>query len=194
MQTSILSRLTGPLCDAVTGRNDGQAILERLDAANLFLVPLDDERHWYRYHHLFSNVLQHYLEREGKEHGVTLLHQRARNWYANNGLLDEALEYTLAAADSDRAANLVEGYANSLLKRGQLGIPLRWFKKLPPEVVRHRPRLSLMYSLTLMANLQMGDVEPYLHDADKALEAAPDSELLGVICGFKCRFVYARAC
>ncbi len=181
LQTSILSRLTGPLCNAVTGRSEGQAILEQLEVANLFLVPLDDERRWYRYHHLFSNVLQHYLEREGKEHGVTLLHQRASDWYANNGLLDEALEHALAAADSDRAADLVEGHANSLLKRGQLGIPLRWFKKLPPEVVRHRPRLSLMYALTLMINLQMGDVEPYLQDAYEALEAAPDAELLGVI-------------
>lgn len=185
LQTSILSRLTGPLCDAVTGRSNGQATLERLDAANLFLVPLDDERRWYRYHHLFSKVLQHYLEREGEEHGVTLLHQRASDWYANNGLLDEALEHALAAADSGRAADLVEGHAVSLLKRGQLGILLRWFKKLPPGVVRHRPRLSLMYALTLMANLQMGDVEPYLHDADKALEAAPDSELLGVICAIR---------
>ena len=181
LQTSILSQLTGPLCNAVTGRSDGQAILEQLEAANLFLVPLDDERRWYRYHHLFSNVLQHYLEMEGKEPGVTLLHQRASDWYADNGLLDEALEHALVAADSDRAADLVEVHANSLLKRGQLGVPLRWFKKLPPEVVRHRPKLSLMYPLTLMVNLQMGDVEPYLVDANKALEAAPDSELLGVV-------------
>ena len=109
LQTSILSQLTGPLCNAVTGQSEGQAILEQLEATNLFLVSLDDERRWYRYHHLFSNALQHYLEREGKEHGVTLLHQRASDWYANNGLLDEALEHALAAADSHRAADLVEG-------------------------------------------------------------------------------------
>ena len=185
LQTSILSQLTGPLCNAVTGQGEGQAILEQLEAANLFLVPLDDERRWYRYHHLFSNVLQHYLEREVKEHDVTLLHQRASDWYANNGLLDEALEHALTAADSDRAADLVERHANSLLKRGQLGIVLRWFAELPPEVIRRRARLSLIYALTLMVNLQMGDVEPYLRDADKALEAAPDSELLGVLCAIR---------
>ena len=159
--------------------------MEQLEAANLFLVPLDDERRWYRYHHLFSSVLQHYLEREGKEHGVTLLHQRASDWYAENGWLDEGLEHALIAGDSDRAADLVEGHANSLLKRGQLSIPLRWFGRLPREVVRHRPRLSLMYALTLMVNLEMADVEPFLHDADKALEAAPDPELLGVTCAIR---------
>ena len=91
----------------------------------------------------------------------------------------------MIAGDSDRAADLVEGHANSLLKRGQLGIPLRWFGQLPREVVRHRPRLSLMYALTLMVNLEMADVEPFLHDADKALEAAPDPELLGVTCAIR---------
>ena len=142
LQTSILSRLTGPLCNAVTSQSEGREILEQLEATNVFLVPLDDERRWYRYHHLFSNVLQHYLELEGKEQGVTLLHQRASDWYANNGLLDEALKHALAAADSDRAADLVERHAVPVFKRGQLGILLRWFEQLPPEVIRRNLQQS----------------------------------------------------
>ena len=107
LQTSILGRLSGPLCDAVTGQGGGKAMLEALDRGNLFLVSLDDRRRWYRYHHLFADVLQARLldEQPGQ---VPDLHRRASEWYEQNGELSEAVRHALAAGDFERAAGLVE--------------------------------------------------------------------------------------
>ena len=103
LQTSILGRLSGPLCDAVTGQDGGKAMLEALDRGNLFLVPLDDRRRWYRYHHLFADVLQARLldEQPGQ---VPDLHRRASEWYEQNGEPSEAIRHALAAGDFERAA------------------------------------------------------------------------------------------
>ena len=107
LQTSILDRLSGPLCDAVTGQADGRAMLEALDRANLFLVPLDDRRRWYRYHHLFADVLRaHLLDEQPDE--VPELHRRASDWYEQNGDRSEAIRHALAGGDFDRAADLIE--------------------------------------------------------------------------------------
>jgi LuxR family maltose regulon positive regulatory protein len=107
LQTSVLSRLTGSLCDAVTGRAGGRAMLETLDRKNLFLVPLDDRRHWYRYHHLFADVLQVHLLDEHSD-SVPELHLRASQWYEQNGEPAEAIHHALAGLDVARAADLVE--------------------------------------------------------------------------------------
>ena len=107
LQTSILDRLSGPLCDAVTGQDDGRAMLEALERDNLFVVPLDDRRHWYRYHHLFADVLRARLLDEQPDR-VPVLHQRASEWYERNGQRSDAIRHALAAEDFERAADLVE--------------------------------------------------------------------------------------
>src|SRR5438874_2360766 len=107
LQTSILGRLSGPLCEAVTGQDSGKAMLEMLDRGNLFMVPLDDRRRWYRYHHLFADMLQARLLDEQREH-VPDLHRRASGWYEQNGERPEAIRHALTAEDFPRAADLVE--------------------------------------------------------------------------------------
>ena len=107
LQTSILGRLTGSLCDAVTGQDGGKAMLEALERGNLFLVPLDDRRQWYRYHHLFADVLRARLLDEQPD-GVPELHRRASEWYEQNGDRSEAIRHALAGEDFERAADLVE--------------------------------------------------------------------------------------
>ena len=107
LQTAILDRLSGSLCDAVTGREDGRGMLETLERGNLFVVPLDDQRQWYRYHHLFADVLQAHLLEEQPDQ-VSTLHRRASEWYEQNGLPSDAIRHALAAEDFERAADLIE--------------------------------------------------------------------------------------
>ena len=107
LQTSILDRLNGPLCDAVTGQNGGKERLETLQRGNFFLIPLDDKRHWYRYHHLFADVLHMHLMTEQPDQ-VSTLHQRASEWYEQNGSAADAIRHALAAKDYARAADLIE--------------------------------------------------------------------------------------
>src|SRR5947199_7652931 len=107
LQTAILDRLNGPLCDAVTGREGGDARLEALDRDNFFVVPLDDRRHWYRYHHLFAEVLSAHLMAEQPDQ-VATLHRRASEWYEHNGSAADAIRHALAAQDYARTAALVE--------------------------------------------------------------------------------------
>jgi LuxR family maltose regulon positive regulatory protein len=176
LRTSILGRLSGPLCDAVTGRSDGQAILEDLDATNLFLIALDDTRTWYRYHHLFGTLLRHQLERKVGQDGRADLHERASQWYADHGQPEDALEHALSAGALDRAARLVEENALPRLMRGDVGAPLRWIRSLPAEWVRTRPRLSLGQAWALTLNLQWAEAETAVREAERALESTPDSE------------------
>ena len=166
-QTSILDRLTGPLCDALTGRSDGQAMLEKLERDNLFVVALDDERRWYRYHHLFAGFLRGRLEREDPER-TKELHRRAAAWYEESGWPSEAVGHALVAADHDRAADLVERVADEVLFRGETITLLGWLQDLPLEVKRRRPRLLLEHATALMMVGQLEDVEPLLREAEHA--------------------------
>lgn len=177
LHTSILSRLSGPLADAVTGRDDGQAVLEELDAANLFLIPLDDTRTWYRYHHLFGTLLSHQLERKAGKTGVAALHEKASAWYSANGLPEDALEHALAAGAFDRAVAIVEENALPRLMRGDVGAPLRWVRRLPPEKLRTRPRLGMGQAWSLTLNLQWAEAETAVAEAERALEVTPDPEV-----------------
>src|SRR5262249_58005335 len=120
LQTSILDRLCGALCDAVTGRSDGAAMLEALDRANLFVSPLDEERRWYRYHQLFAEVLRHRQDQANPKL-PPLLHQRAAAWYESEGLIGAAVAHTIARADARRALPLVGACAQALLMRGAAG-------------------------------------------------------------------------
>jgi LuxR family maltose regulon positive regulatory protein len=177
LQTSILSRLTGPLCDAVTGRDDGQATLEALDTANLFVVPLDDERRWYRYHHLFAEVLRVRLQRAAGKEGLAPLHTRAGEWYEDQGDVTEAFKHAVAARDFERAARLIEGNWLRMGHAGEMNTVLRWLESMPEEVVRARPMLSGAYAWVLWLTGHMDAVEPYL---DATTEAWERQEAAGV--------------
>ena len=168
LQTSILGRLSGPLCDAVTGQGGGKAMLEALDRGNLFLVPLDDRRRWYRYHHLFADVLQARLLDE-RPRQVPDLHRRASAWYEQNGEPAVAIGHALAAEDFGRAADLVE-LAIPAMRRSRQEAALRgWLKALPDEVVRVRPVLSVGLAGALLAVGEFEGVEERLRDAERCL-------------------------
>jgi LuxR family transcriptional regulator, maltose regulon positive regulatory protein len=168
LTTSVLESMSAPLCDALTGRNDGQGMLERLERENLFVVPLDDERRWYRYHHLFADVLRSRLQREQPER-IRELHRRAAAWYERNGWTSEAVRHALAAQEHDRAADLVEDVARKMWNRGEVMTLLGWLEALPEETKRRRPQLLLQYSATLLWVGRLDDVEPHVREIERAV-------------------------
>ncbi len=173
LQTSVLERLSGPVCDAVTGHGGGKAMLERLERANLFLVPLDDRRRWYRYHQLFADLLQaHLLD----EHPTTcpLLHRRASEWYEGNGDPSEAIRHALAAGDPERAADLAELAAPALRKSRQEAVMRGWLDTVPESVLRARPVLSVGIAGALLASGELEGVEDRLRDAERWLDVAAE--------------------
>jgi LuxR family maltose regulon positive regulatory protein len=175
LQTSVLDQLNGPLCDAVTGQEGGKAVLESLDRGNLFLVPLDDRRQWYRYHHLFADVLQARLLDEQPEH-VHELHQRASAWFASNDLVADAVRHSLAAGDVDRAGYLIEEAMPLIRRARQDALLLAWAQSLPEPVVRRSPVLCV---LSAWSQLMAGDLDAAEHrldDADAALAAGAEDE------------------
>src|SRR5687767_1053492 len=150
LQTSILERLNGPLCDAVIGHHqeDSSARLRALQRGNFFLIPLDDNRHWYRYHHLFADVLRMHLMTEQPEL-VSILHNRASEWYEQNGSTADAIHHALAAKDFDRAADLIERAVLEMGRTRQESTLLGWLQALPDELFQYRPMLSVHYAGTL---------------------------------------------
>ena len=175
LQTCILDRLSGPLCDAVTSEEGGAALLEALHRGNLFVVPLDDRRQWYRYHHLFAEVLAAQLQAEQPER-VVMLHQRASVWYAQQGAAAEAIRHALAARDVERAADLVELAVPAMRRSRQVATLLGWFKALPDAVIRRRPVLSAVYGSVLLASGELAGVEERLRDAERWLDPTVDSD------------------
>ena len=169
LQTSILDRLNGPLCDAVTGQQEGNARLEALERGNFFVVPLDDKRQWYRYHHLFAEVLFAHLMQEQPAQ-IPTLHRRASEWYQHNGLAADAIRHALAAADFARAADLVEMAVPAMRRSRQEATLLGWLKALPDELVHRRPVLSVHYAGTLLQSGQLDGVEDRLRDAERWLD------------------------
>ena len=148
LQTSILDWLSGPLCDAVTGQEGGNVLLETLERGNLFVSPLDDKRHWFRYHHLFADVLHAHLMEEQPDR-VPTLHRRASEWYEHNGLEIEAFQHAAAANDVERAERLMEGKGMPLQYRGAMAPVLHWLESLPTEVLDARPSLWVTYASAL---------------------------------------------
>ncbi|GAB7006976.1 LuxR C-terminal-related transcriptional regulator [Nocardioides sp. AN3] len=185
LDTSILARVTGPLCDAVSppsrnasGARSGKAMLETLDRANLFLVPLDDRRTWYRYHHLFGDVLQSHLleERPGD---VPELHRRAADWYAAAGQVEAAVRHALEGGDLDRAADLIESSFRALGRERLEDLLSRWARRLPDEVLRDRPVLAVALIGGLMASNQFDGVDRRLDHVEDLL-AKPAADLVFV--------------
>src|SRR6266511_787590 len=173
LRTSVLEHLSGPLCDVLSGRSDGQEMLEHLERANLFLVPLDEERHWYRYHRLFADLLRARLQSADPQR-MPELHRKAAAWYKEYGLVSDALRHALAAGEAVWAARLVEQHVEEVLRRGE-GETLRgWLAALPQEVVRSRPRLALAQALAAFNAGRLQAAEPFLADAERALATAPN--------------------
>jgi LuxR family maltose regulon positive regulatory protein len=171
LQTAILDRLTGSLCNALTGQEDGQATLEMLDRANLFIIPLDNERRWYRYHHLFADLLRLRLQQQQPE-GVSEYHIRASQWYEDNGLEIEAFQHAAAANDIERAERLIEGKGMPLHFRGAVVPVLNWLASLPTTVLDAWPSLWTSYASVLLVTGQAAGVEQALQAAEAALAAA----------------------
>lgn len=165
LQTSILDRLSGPLCDTVTGQSNGQQTLGQLELANLFIAPLDEGRSWYRYHRLFADLLRQRLQQIYPDK-VPTLHRRASVWYERNGLVAEAVDHALLAHDHERAAQLVEENTEAVLTRSEFVTLLNWLEALPDDVVRVRPLLCAYHALVLlMGGRPVEEVESRLQDA-----------------------------
>jgi LuxR family transcriptional regulator, maltose regulon positive regulatory protein len=176
LQTAILDQFCVMLCNAVTDREDGKEMLDVLERSNLFTIPLDDQRLWYRYHHLFGEVLQARLRDELPDQ-VFSLHQRASKWYEQNGLAAEAIHHALAAKDFERAANLIELAVPKMRRNRQESTvtELGWLKALPDELICLRPVLSVAYAYALFGGGELEAVEARLRDAERWLEATADT-------------------
>jgi len=167
--TSTWGRISGPLCDAVTGRLGSQAVLEHLERANLFTLRLDDAHRWYRYHHLFAEMLRSRL-RQTTPDRVPELHRRASAWYEGQGLGAEAVGHALAGQDFERAARLVEGSANATWVRGEVTTLRGWLEALPKGLVGKRPRLGLLHAWALLLTGQSTAVDPLLSEIERRLD------------------------
>ena len=170
LQTSILDRFTAGLCDAVTGRTDSHSILEQLERANLFLVSLDDERKWFRYHHLFSDAL-HSLLISGHMPLAAELHQRAAIWYESHEWFVEAIDHALAGEDWERAARLIENVSLPLVSRVRAHMILGWIRALPEQLLGSRARLRVIEALALMLLLEFQASENCLQAAERTLQS-----------------------
>jgi LuxR family transcriptional regulator, maltose regulon positive regulatory protein len=173
LETSVLERLSGELCDAVTGRTGSQAMLEAIERANLFLVPLDEVRGWWRYHQLFADLLRARL-RQQRPDRARQLHRNAAAWSEDHGLADDAVRHALAAGDAAWAARLVERHADALLERSEGETLQRWLAALPAELVGARPRLLLARANLALVSVDVEAFEVPLDAAERALAGAPE--------------------
>ncbi len=178
LRTSILDRLCGSLCDAILPESSasGQTILEYIEHANLFVVPLDNERRWYRYHHLFADLLLQRLRQSARGGEVSELHRRASVWYAENKLPAEAIRHTLAARDFVRAAELIELAWPAMDGSFQSATWLSWAATLPDELVRARPVLNVAYAWALLNRGELEAAETRFAAAERWLEVLKNGE------------------
>lgn len=194
LQTSVLDRMCGPLCAAVTGMNSLQAqqTLEHLERSNLFLVPLDHERRWYRYHHLFGELLRQRLQHaslDGSQVKLSHLHLRASQWYEDQKLGTDAFQHACAAGDLDRAERLVLGGIIPLHFRSAVDLVLDWMAALPVHVLHSKPMLCAMYASFLLVRGQTSGVEEKIEVAEQALQHVPEGpfrqNMLGQLCAMR---------
>ncbi|MDQ3793994.1 MAG: helix-turn-helix transcriptional regulator, partial [Actinomycetota bacterium] len=201
LKTSVVETLSGPLCEALTDTTDGLQMLERLERANLFLVPLDEGGRYYRYHPLFAAFLR---ERLGREHPdlILELHRRAGLWEEADGCLSGAIEHALAAEDFHRAADLIEEETGARRTYVDASLLLRWLGTLPDRLTRHRPQLSLLYAWALAHSGELEEAERRLRDTEEGLGldagASPaglsdrERTMLGEICIIRARMAAMR--
>jgi len=183
LHTCILDRLSGPLCDAVTAQEGSQAMLEALERANLFVVAMDDERRWYRYHHLFAEVLLSHLQ-QAEPMVVPELHLRASAWYEQQGFIIEAVQHALAAPDVELAARLIEPIALPITLHGQIYTVLGWMNALPEALVRTRPFLCVYHASLLTFTNQLEAAEARLREAERGVQKRISAEQARIIMGY----------
>jgi LuxR family maltose regulon positive regulatory protein len=175
MQTSVLDRLSAPLCDALLETANSHELLTEIERSNKFLIPLDARRHWYRYHHLFQDLLRAELQRELHDEGIRALHERAAAWLADSGDIDEAIGHYLAAGNAAAASDVIGRNWNRFLQRGEVATATRWLDQLPPELVQESPQLCLARG---WLSLDVGDLalaEHWVEAATAASEAQPEA-------------------
>ena len=170
-RTSVLERLCAPLCEALTGLPGSQQILEQLERANLFLVPLDERRQWYRYHHLFADMLRARLQIESPE-AVPQLHLRAAVWYAGQNLVADAVHHALAAQDHERAAGWIAEAVTEAFRRGQVSKVRRWLDALPQEKVHSTPMLALAHAWVSVIAMDAQPIDGYLDHLEELVRTA----------------------
>jgi LuxR family transcriptional regulator, maltose regulon positive regulatory protein len=175
VQTCLLARLNSSLCDAVRGSDKSQALLEYLERTNLFIIAFDDQRQWYRYHHLFAEALQNRLQ-QTQPTEVPELHRRACGWYEQHHLFAEAVTHALAVPDLERAARLIEQHGYSFALQGQLSTMLGWYKQLPEVLILTRPRLCLLHAFVLLLSNQIEASSARLLTAERAIQSASSTE------------------
>jgi LuxR family maltose regulon positive regulatory protein len=176
LQTSILERLCGPLCDALTGGDKSQSILRDLEQANLFIVPLDHRRHWYRYHLLFADLLRARLKEECTPEAIAALHHRASAWYAREGFWADAIAHALQAADDERAAGLITQSALPALLRGEFVLVERWLDALPEDTVRARPILCIARAWCILPT-STNQTKQWIQEAEASLADSLESHI-----------------
>jgi LuxR family maltose regulon positive regulatory protein len=190
--TSILDRLSGDVCNAVTGRTDGHSVLEWLLNVNLFLIPLDDEGRWYRYHHLFADLLAHRRQHTLPDKAIQELHCRASEWLAGHELPDQAIKHALAGQDYQSAASLVEHEARSMMFSGRVNTLRNWLDTLPEASFQSHPRLNIYRAWIELLHEKSDLSEQALQEKENMLRALPPSpendqlrvELMVVLCRF----------
>jgi len=191
LQTAFLNRLTGSLCDAIMGRNDSERLLEQLEHANLFLIPLDEIGQWYRYHKLFAEAMQHEARRRLGEDYLRSLYDKASRWYEEHGLLAEAVEVALSARDFAHAADLIEHIVGPQSNINELHTLLRWVEQLPEEVLQFHPALCMSYASALLFTLDRSDpatralIEVPLEMAERYWRAEGNMPKLGEALAFR---------
>jgi LuxR family maltose regulon positive regulatory protein len=172
LQTAILDRLCGPLCDAVREASNSALLLEQIESSNLFLIPLDSKRAWYRYHHLFGELLRHELARASPG-GVPALHRRAADWYREQGAIPEAIDHATAAGDLASARELIAHAWNAFFNQGRLATVARWLDALPAAAVRDDPRLCVARAWLALDTGRLAEVEPWIEAAEGSLRSDP---------------------
>jgi LuxR family maltose regulon positive regulatory protein len=169
LRSSILKRMSGPLCDAVAGQEGGQEMLERLDQANLFIVPLDNKRLWYRYHHLFADLLRQRLQETADTQEINALHMRASQWFEENDLLVDAVEHALAAEDYENGIQLIELGSMELLMHSQQSLLLNWQDEIPQVLVASHPRFCMTIAWAHLSLGHPGEAEKCLQRIEQSL-------------------------
>jgi len=177
IEISILDKMCGELCEAVTGRKDSGVLLDQLYSANLFLVPLDDNQHWFRFHHLFADLLRSQQNRISTER-VSQFHINASKWFDKEGMASEAIEHALAGEVFDQAVNLLEKYAMSLAMQGHVKTVERWMQAIPPALHSQSPRANLAFASVYLMRGNYAEVARYLKQAEAAIfQTGPKNEM-----------------
>jgi LuxR family transcriptional regulator, maltose regulon positive regulatory protein len=192
LETSILDRMNTALCNAVTGKTDAQTLLDYLERNNLFIIALDDERGWYRYHHLFADQLRAYLSRLRSEQ-VPLLQHRAAEWCAQHGLIEEAIPYALKANDFEYAALLLKEFSPTLSREGRIATLSNWIGALPEAIVAKRPQLGFSLAWALYLEYDFDQAEARVLQVEQNLQTQVEPLLRGELAFWHGVFARRRA-